>query len=60
MRTSIVEEELEDFEPYLYGRFSAPLRTLLIAQHVLLCKPAIRLNAVGLLKKLLVYTEDES
>jgi len=32
----------------------------MIAQRVRLCKSSIRLSAEGLLKKLLVYTEDES
>ena len=60
MHASVIEEELEDFESYLHGRFSAPLRILMIAQRVLLCTSSVRLSADGLLKKLLVYTEDES
>ena len=60
MRTRIIEKELENLEPYLHRRFSTPLRYFIVAQSVRLSESSIRLSAEGLLKKLLVYTEDES
>jgi hypothetical protein len=45
----------------LYWGFSTPLRALgNIGQSVGPCVSSILLNVDGLLKKLLVYTEDES
>jgi len=60
MRTRIVEKELKDLESYLHRRFSTTLCYFIVAQSVRLSESSIRLSAEGLLKKLLVYTGDES
>jgi len=60
MFARVIEEEFEDLEPYLHGRFSNPLRCLIFVQSFRPCESLARVSTGVLLKKLLVYTSNES